>query len=41
MDEASDISGILFNMYNGKKVEPLIWKMVRPTFSKSFSIDDV
>jgi RNA ligase len=36
MDEASEISAILFNMYTGKKVEPLIWKRIRPTFSRAF-----
>lgn len=40
MDEAKDISAILFNMYNGKKVEPVIWKMVRPTYSKAFKNDN-
>jgi len=40
MDEAKDISAILFNMYNGKKVEPAIWKIVRPTYSKAFKNDN-
>lgn len=39
MTEAKEISSILFNMYTKKKVEPMIWKMVRPTFSKAFKTD--
>ena len=29
-------SSILFNMYNDKKYDHLIWKLVRPTFQKPF-----
>jgi RNA ligase len=36
MREAKDISAILFNMYNGKKFKPLIWRMVRPAYRKTF-----
>lgn len=36
LDKHKDISGILFNMWSGKNIEPIIWKMVRPTFSKPF-----
>lgn len=30
------ISGILFNMYNGKDYSETIWKMIKPKFSKAF-----
>jgi RNA ligase len=39
LDEAKDISSILFNIYNGKKVEPVIWKMLRPEYAKPFKTD--
>lgn len=39
LDEAKEISSILFNIYNGKKVEPVIWKMIRPEYVKPFKKD--
>lgn len=35
-----DISSILFNIWSGKKVDPIIWKMIRPTYSKPFKKDE-
>lgn len=36
MNEANDISAILFRMYDGKKVDPIVWKKVRPIYGKAF-----
>lgn len=40
LDEAKEISSILFNMYEGKKFEQVIWKIIRPKFSKAFKVDN-
>lgn len=40
LDKHKDISAILFNIWSGKKIEPIIWKMVRPKYSKPFKNDD-
>lgn len=34
------ISSVLFNMYSNKRIEPIIWKMVRPKYSKPFKKDE-
>lgn len=39
LDEYKDISSIIFNIYSNKKIEPIIWKMVRPKYSKPFKND--
>ena len=39
LNEAKDISSILFNIYDGKKVETVIWKMIRPEYTKPFKTD--
>jgi RNA ligase len=36
MDGAKPLSGILFRLYDGKPYEPVIWKMVKPAYSKPF-----
>ena len=37
--EANGHAPILFNLHSGKKVDPVIWKMIRPEFSKPFKTD--
>lgn len=39
LDKYKNISAILFNMWTNKKIEPIIWKMVRPTYSRPFKKD--
>lgn len=36
MKNYKDISGILFNMHDQREYKDIIWKMIRPTFSKPF-----
>lgn len=38
--EEKEISSILFNIYNGKEIDSLIWKMLRPEYAKPFKLDN-
>lgn len=40
MDKAPHISGVIFNLYNNKDVPSVIWKMIRPPYSKPFKKDE-
>lgn len=39
MNKHKDISSILFNIYNNKKTDSIIWKMCRPVWSKPFKTE--
>lgn len=39
--EIKPMSGILFNIYNGKPIDALIWKMIRPTYKKPFKNEEI
>lgn len=40
LSDYKEISSILFNIYNNKSIEPIIWKMIRPKYSKPFKKDE-
>lgn len=39
MKSHKDISGIIFNILDGKDCNPVIWKMLRPEYSKPFKTE--
>lgn len=39
LENHKEISSILFNLFNNKKVEPIIWKMIRPKWAKPFKTE--
>jgi len=41
LEEYKDISGVVFNIHDGKDYAKIIWKMCRPKFSKPFKADKI